>query len=155
MIFLDTVEGVNTTLRPYWAEAIGDNASVVQACPDMLEIVPPGTSKGSGVKILLDHLGVSPKEVSAVLILFHNLFFFLETLEVIQNYIDRVLIVIFPKFNFLAFNPDILLSLPKISLGTFIQHKCCATYIFMLLLSFSFLKHASFSLHNAHLQMLG
>ncbi|XP_009602783.1 endoribonuclease YBEY, chloroplastic [Nicotiana tomentosiformis] len=66
VIFLDTVEGVNTTLRPYWAEAIGDNASVVQACPDMLEIVPPGTSKGSGVKILLDHLGVSPKEIMAI-----------------------------------------------------------------------------------------
>ncbi|CAN4128329.1 unnamed protein product [Withania somnifera] len=66
VIFLDTVEGVSSTLRPYWAEAIGDNASVVQAQLDMLEIVPPGTSKGSGVKILLDHLGVSPKEIMAI-----------------------------------------------------------------------------------------
>lgn len=66
VIFLDTVEGVSATLRPYWAEAIGDNASVVQAQQDMLEIVPPGTSKGSGVKILLDHLGVSPKEIMAI-----------------------------------------------------------------------------------------
>lgn len=65
MIFLDTAEGVSTTLRPYWVEAIGDNASVVQAQPDILELVPPGSSKGSGVKVLLDHLGVSPKEVSA------------------------------------------------------------------------------------------
>lgn len=60
------MEGVSSTLRPYWEESLGDNASVVQAQPDILEIVPPGSSKGSGVKILLDHLGVSPKEVSAI-----------------------------------------------------------------------------------------
>lgn len=66
LIFLDTVEGVATTLRPYWEEATGDQASVVQAVPDMLEIIPSGTSKGSGVKMLLDHLGVSPKEVMAI-----------------------------------------------------------------------------------------
>lgn len=64
LIFLDTVEGVATTLRPYWEEATGDQASVVQAVPDMLEIIPSRTSKGSGVKMLLDHLGVSPKEVN-------------------------------------------------------------------------------------------
>ncbi|KAM3282070.1 endoribonuclease YBEY, chloroplastic isoform X1 [Capsicum chacoense] len=66
VIFLDTAEGVSTTLRPYWVEAIGDNASVVQAQSDILEIVPPGASKGSGVKMLLDHLGVSPKEIMAI-----------------------------------------------------------------------------------------
>ncbi|KAL2517724.1 haloacid dehalogenase-like hydrolase family protein [Abeliophyllum distichum] len=66
VIFLDTAEGVSTTLRPYWAEATGDHASVVQAVPDMLEIVPSGTSKGSGVRMLLDHLGVTPKEVMAI-----------------------------------------------------------------------------------------
>lgn len=65
VIFLDTADGVATTLRPYWEEAIGNRATVVQAVADMLEIVPPGTSKGSGVKLLLDHLGVSPKEVYA------------------------------------------------------------------------------------------
>lgn len=63
VIFMDTAEGVATTLRPYWSGAIRDRAAVVQAQPDMLEIVPPGTSKGSGVKLLLDHLGVTPKEV--------------------------------------------------------------------------------------------
>lgn len=61
---MDTAEGVTNTLRPYWEEATGDHASVVQAVPDMLEIIPSGTSKGSGVKMLLDHLGVSPKEVN-------------------------------------------------------------------------------------------
>lgn len=63
MIFADTAEGVATTLRPYWSEATRGRANVVQAVPNMLEIVPPGTSKGSGVKMLLDHLEVSPKEV--------------------------------------------------------------------------------------------
>ncbi|KAL7122000.1 hypothetical protein ACP275_01G018500 [Erythranthe tilingii] len=66
LIFLDSAEGVANTLRPYWTEAIDDRASVVQAVPDMLEIVPPGTSKGSGVKILLDHLGVTPDEIMAI-----------------------------------------------------------------------------------------
>ncbi|KAL2237054.1 UNVERIFIED_CONTAM: Endoribonuclease YBEY, chloroplastic [Sesamum indicum] len=66
LLFLDTSEGVAGTLRPYWAEATEGRACVVQAVPDMLEIVPPGSSKGSGVGILLDHLGVSPKEVMAI-----------------------------------------------------------------------------------------
>lgn len=63
VIFLDSSEGVANTLRPYWAEATDSRASVVQAQPDMLEIVPLGTSKGSGIRVLLDHLGVVPNEV--------------------------------------------------------------------------------------------
>uniref|UniRef100_A0A5B7AM20 Sugar-phosphatase n=1 Tax=Davidia involucrata TaxID=16924 RepID=A0A5B7AM20_DAVIN len=66
LIFLDTAEGVANTLRPYWAEATRDRATVVQAVPDMLEIVPPGSSKGSGVRMLLDHLGVTAKEIMAI-----------------------------------------------------------------------------------------
>ncbi|KAF3446720.1 hypothetical protein FNV43_RR11900 [Rhamnella rubrinervis] len=66
VIFMDTAEGVATALRPYWSEATRGHANVVQAVPDMLEIVPPGTSKGSGLKILLDHLEVSPKEIMAI-----------------------------------------------------------------------------------------
>ncbi|KAK4800455.1 hypothetical protein SAY86_020942 [Trapa natans] len=66
MIFLDSAEGVATNLRPYWSEATANRANVIQAVPDMLEIVPPGTSKGSGVKMLLDHLGASAEEVIAI-----------------------------------------------------------------------------------------
>ncbi|KAL8226803.1 hypothetical protein R6Q57_016635 [Mikania cordata] len=66
VLFLDTVEGVSGTLRPYWSEATAGRASVVQAQPDMLEIVPPGSSKGSGVKMLLDHFGVTANEVMAI-----------------------------------------------------------------------------------------
>lgn len=61
--FLDSAENVATTIRPYWAEATGDRASITQALVDILEIVPHGTSKGNGVRLLLDHLGVSPDEV--------------------------------------------------------------------------------------------
>uniref|UniRef100_A0A2P2L553 Phosphatase yidA n=1 Tax=Rhizophora mucronata TaxID=61149 RepID=A0A2P2L553_RHIMU len=66
LIFIDTADRVADVLRPYWSEATGDHANVVQAVPDMLEIVPLGTSKGSGVKLLLDHLGVTSKEIMAI-----------------------------------------------------------------------------------------
>ncbi|EHA8590481.1 endoribonuclease YBEY, chloroplastic [Cocos nucifera] len=66
LIFLDTAEGVSSTLRPHWTEATKGRAGVIQAMPDMLEIVPDGTSKGNGVKMLLDHLGVTAKEVMAI-----------------------------------------------------------------------------------------
>ncbi|WCJ29479.1 Endoribonuclease YBEY chloroplastic [Euphorbia peplus] len=66
LIFFDTAERVTTSLRPYWSEATGDRASVVQAIPDMLELVPCGTSKGHGVKMLLDHLGVTAEEIMAI-----------------------------------------------------------------------------------------
>ncbi|RDX78357.1 Sugar phosphatase YidA, partial [Mucuna pruriens] len=66
MIFLDTDDRVANTLRPYWADATKGRASVVQAVPDTLEIVPLGTSKGNGVKVLLDHLGVTAKEIMAI-----------------------------------------------------------------------------------------
>ncbi|KAI7757236.1 hypothetical protein M8C21_023757 [Ambrosia artemisiifolia] len=66
VLFLHTAEGVAGTLRPYWAEATAGRASVVQAQPDMLEVVPSGTSKGSGVRMLLDHFGVTADEVMAI-----------------------------------------------------------------------------------------
>ncbi|XP_020687699.1 endoribonuclease YBEY, chloroplastic isoform X2 [Dendrobium catenatum] len=66
LLFLDTAEGISSTLRPYWSAATRGQATVVQAVPDMLEIIPLGASKGNGVKLLLDHLGVSEKEVVAI-----------------------------------------------------------------------------------------
>ncbi|KAL5221613.1 hypothetical protein ABZP36_026326 [Zizania latifolia] len=66
VLFLETPEGISSTLRPFWAKAIEGRARVVQAQPDMLELVPPATSKGNGVKILLDHLCISPDEVMAI-----------------------------------------------------------------------------------------
>ncbi|XP_020593935.1 uncharacterized protein LOC110034042 isoform X2 [Phalaenopsis equestris] len=66
LLFIDSAEGISSTLRPYWSAATEGQATVVQAMPDMLEIVPIGTSKGSGVKLLLAHLGVSENEVMAI-----------------------------------------------------------------------------------------
>ncbi|KAM0863528.1 hypothetical protein ACQ4PT_044543 [Festuca glaucescens] len=66
LVFIGTSEGISSTLRPYWTNAIEERAGIVQAQPDMLELVPPATSKGSGVKILLDHLCISPDEVMAI-----------------------------------------------------------------------------------------
>lgn len=63
LLFLDSAEGVSSVLRPHWEEATEGRAGVIQAQHDMLEIVPAGTSKGDGVRMLLDHLGISPKEV--------------------------------------------------------------------------------------------
>lgn len=70
MIFMDTAQRVANTLRPHWSDATRGRATVVQAVPDMLEIVPLGTSKGNGVKVLLDHLGVTANEVSQIYVHF-------------------------------------------------------------------------------------
>lgn len=66
LLFYDTAEGVKDFIRPHWALAVGGRATITQAMPDMLEILPHGASKGAGVKILLDHLGVQPEEVMAI-----------------------------------------------------------------------------------------
>jgi hydroxymethylpyrimidine pyrophosphatase-like HAD family hydrolase len=65
-LFLETPVGISSALRPYWAKATEGRAHVVQAQPDMLELVPPATSKGNGVKILLNHLSISPDEVQPI-----------------------------------------------------------------------------------------
>ncbi|KAM0932560.1 putative sugar-phosphatase [Dioscorea sansibarensis] len=66
LLFIDTAEGISSNLRPYWEEAARGRAGVVQAQADMLEIVPAGTNKGCGVKLLLDHLDVTAKEIMAI-----------------------------------------------------------------------------------------
>lgn len=66
LLFYDTPEGVRDFIRPHWAAAVGGRATLTQAVPDMLEILPHGASKGAGVQILLDHLGVRPDEVMAI-----------------------------------------------------------------------------------------
>ncbi|CAN1216895.1 Endoribonuclease YBEY, chloroplastic [Linum perenne] len=66
LLFIDTADRVANEVRPYWSEATGRRANVVQAISHMLEIVPVGTSKGSGVQILLDHLGATAEEIMAL-----------------------------------------------------------------------------------------
>ncbi|XP_057832987.2 endoribonuclease YBEY, chloroplastic isoform X2 [Cryptomeria japonica] len=66
LLFYDTAENVHNVLRPHWSVATEGQARVVQALPDMLEILPSGASKGAGVQMLLDHLGVNSDEVMAI-----------------------------------------------------------------------------------------
>ncbi|CAN0907279.1 Endoribonuclease YBEY, chloroplastic [Linum grandiflorum] len=66
LLFIDDADRIAGELRPYLSKAIGGRGNVVQAVPHMLEIVPVGTSKGSGVEILLDHLGAKPEEIMAI-----------------------------------------------------------------------------------------
>lgn len=65
LLFYSTPEDIKYKIRPYWAENVRGRATLVQALDDMLEILPPGQSKGAGVKLLLDNLGVHPEEVGA------------------------------------------------------------------------------------------
>lgn len=70
LVFLQEAEEISAVLRPHWLEAAGGRAGVVHSHAGMLEIVPPGTSKGRGVQILLDHLNISANEVTATLLFF-------------------------------------------------------------------------------------
>nr|GEV66613.1 endoribonuclease YBEY, chloroplastic-like isoform X1 [Tanacetum cinerariifolium] len=52
--------------RAYWSKATRSQESVIQAHPDMLEILFADSSKGSGVRMLLERFGVAPNEVMAI-----------------------------------------------------------------------------------------
>ena len=64
LILLDDEENI-VALRPHLAAALGDSAALTRAVPGMLEVLPPGASKGEGVQVLLDHLHTSPDNVVA------------------------------------------------------------------------------------------
>ncbi|GBG80940.1 hypothetical protein CBR_g31496 [Chara braunii] len=66
LLFYETEQTVSSFLRPHWTSAVAGRASITQAVPDMLEILPLGGSKGVGVSILLDHLDVPSEEVMAI-----------------------------------------------------------------------------------------
>lgn len=66
VIYLDSPERVTNFLRPHWSLALRGRAIIVQALPDMMEILPSGVSKGLGVQLLLDHLSVPVDEVMAL-----------------------------------------------------------------------------------------
>uniref|UniRef100_A0A0E0ERW8 Sucrose phosphatase-like domain-containing protein n=1 Tax=Oryza meridionalis TaxID=40149 RepID=A0A0E0ERW8_9ORYZ len=67
-VFLETPTAISSVLRPHWARRVNGKAHVIliQAQSDVLEVVPLGTSKGNGVKILLESLCASPDEVMAL-----------------------------------------------------------------------------------------
>jgi Cof subfamily protein (haloacid dehalogenase superfamily) len=47
------------------APDMAGRATLVQAVREVLEVIPPGASKGEGVRIALEHLGISPAETLA------------------------------------------------------------------------------------------
>lgn len=54
-----------SVLRPLLEKAISGIATLTQAVPGMLEVLPYGSSKGLGVLKLLEHIGMSPENAAA------------------------------------------------------------------------------------------
>jgi len=59
-------EITNDETRRQLKALVGDNATVTQAVPEYIEVLPLGASKGHGVQILLDDLGIQPEEMLAI-----------------------------------------------------------------------------------------
>ena len=53
-------------LRPLLAARLGDSASITQAVPEMLEVLPRGGSKGTGVRALLERTGIAAADMMAM-----------------------------------------------------------------------------------------
>ena len=51
-----------SSLWPWWVT----KATVTQAVPEYIEVLPLGASKGRGVQMLLDDLGILPEEMMAI-----------------------------------------------------------------------------------------
>jgi Cof subfamily protein (haloacid dehalogenase superfamily) len=64
--FLISDEKNNAETRRQLELLVGDKAVVTQAVPEYIEVLPPGASKGRGVKMLLDDLGFAPHEMLAI-----------------------------------------------------------------------------------------
>lgn len=65
MIILDA-PGAARPARPELASQLGARATLVEALPGMVELLPPGASKGRGLQRLLNYLGVDPRQVLAI-----------------------------------------------------------------------------------------
>ncbi|XP_075265101.1 uncharacterized protein LOC142357344 [Convolutriloba macropyga] len=65
MIFMLDPERMDD-LRPLAVERFQGRACLTIAIPGMLEVLPLGVSKGSGVRRLLDNMGVDPADVMAI-----------------------------------------------------------------------------------------
>ncbi|GMH43516.1 hypothetical protein BSKO_11438 [Bryopsis sp. KO-2023] len=53
-------------MRPHAQEAFGKDASLTTALPGMLEVLPPGASKGSTLELVLEKLGVDAENMMAM-----------------------------------------------------------------------------------------
>lgn len=64
LILLDDEEKL-VRLRPILTSFLNNRASFTSAVPGMLEVLPPGASKGYGVLKLLEHMNISPEDTVA------------------------------------------------------------------------------------------
>lgn len=59
LLFFSNAEEDLSVLTQHWSELTEGKACVVKAQPNALEIVPLNASKGGGIRVLLDHLGIT------------------------------------------------------------------------------------------------
>ena len=59
LLFLSNAEEDLSVLTKHWSELTEGKACVIKAQPNALEIVPLNASKGGGIRVLLDHLGIT------------------------------------------------------------------------------------------------
>ncbi len=64
-IIVSTKERIDQ-IRPQLEQTIGQEATIVQALDYMVEILPPGASKGDGLRRVLAHLQIDPAQVMAL-----------------------------------------------------------------------------------------
>jgi Cof subfamily protein (haloacid dehalogenase superfamily) len=64
-IIVSTKERIDQ-IRPQLEQTIGQEATIVQALDYMVEILPPGASKGDGLRRVLAHLQIDPARVMAL-----------------------------------------------------------------------------------------
>jgi Cof subfamily protein (haloacid dehalogenase superfamily) len=67
LLFMTDPSVVDGLLKPYWGAALqGEAAEVLQAVPNMLEVVPAGVNKWAGLQVLLQHMQIDPQQLMAV-----------------------------------------------------------------------------------------
>ncbi len=64
--FMVSDEAHNDATRAALTELVGDRATITQAVPGYIEMLPPGASKGRGVARLLADLGIPPSAMLAI-----------------------------------------------------------------------------------------
>lgn len=70
LLFMADPSLVDGLLKPHWGSVLNSSSStgaeVMQAVPNMLEVVPAGVNKWGGLQVLLEHLQIPPQAVMAV-----------------------------------------------------------------------------------------
>lgn len=59
LLFLDNAEEDLSVLAQHWSKVTEGKARVIKPQSNTIEIVSSNSSKGGGIRILLDHLGIT------------------------------------------------------------------------------------------------